>query len=231
MPVLKGFNPKKQANKNISEGLQSELEVEVVANMVLYMDNDDDVLMRGAYNKSIRDKGASIPFLRDHIHEVGAIIAETLEVSARELDLAQLGIASAVDTSEALVFRALVKRVYNKQVFTLYEDGLINQHSIGLQYVDLELAIDDPQAPQEKSLFDKVLAQMINPERARERGFMWVVNEIKVFENSAVLFGSNEATPTLDIIGRAANAGTSSKAGTPSKDTLKDQQLNFYLNL
>jgi DNA-directed RNA polymerase subunit RPC12/RpoP len=34
---------------------------------------------------------------------------------------------------------------------------------------------------------------------ADEYGFFWVVSEIKLLENSCVLFGANELTPTLEV--------------------------------
>ena len=39
---------------------------------------------------------------------------------------------------------------------------------------------------------------VINKEDVEEYGFMWIVREIKLFENSAVIWGANELTPTLD---------------------------------
>jgi hypothetical protein len=60
--------------------------------------------------------------------------------------------------------------------------------------------------------WNKYYKDIINKEFVDEYGFFWVVNEIKLLEVSAVLFGANELTPTLEI----GNSGkTAEKASIP----------------
>ena len=51
---------------------------------------------------------------------------------------------------------------------------------------------------------------VINKDKVNARGFFWYVTEVKLFEISAVLFGSNELTPTVS---------TSKNNAAPSEDT------------
>ena len=81
---------------------------------------------------------------------------------------------------------------------TLYEKGLIKQHSIGLRYVKLDLAINDKDEKEAFKVWEKYIGQIINRERAEEKGYFFPVIEQKLIEISAVVFGSNPYTPTLD---------------------------------
>ena len=55
-----------------------------------------------------------------------------------------------------------------------------------------------------KAAWDKVVGQLINPEAADERVYLWTVGEIKLFEGSTVAFGANSLTPFLGM-GKSMN--------------------------
>ena len=76
----------------------------------------------------------------------------------------------------------------------------MNQHSIGLQYVKIELAINDKDEKEEFKAWEKYFPLAINKSKAESQGYFWAVKEYKLLENSAVLFGSNELTPTLEVV-------------------------------
>ena len=63
-----------------------------------------------------------------------------------------------------------------------YEDGIIREHSIGFQYVP-----------------DK--SKWIEDTTIKTNGF-FEVKEVKLWEGSAVTFGSNEFTPVVDMKGQ-----------------------------
>jgi len=119
-------------------------------------------------------------------------------------------------TAEALMFKFEPMRNWNEKVYELYKDDSINQHSIGLQYVNIELAINDPDMKEEYAVWEKFYNQIINKEEAEKEGFFWAVRESKIYENSAVLWGANKMTPVLkkemqgekmiiDAVGNLAN--------------------------
>jgi len=110
-------------------------------------------------------------------------------------------------------------RSYNEKIYNQYKLEKINQHSIGLQYVKISLCINDEDSEKEYDFWNKYYPQVINKEVVDQRGYFWVVTEIKLLENSCVLFGSNELTPTLDV---KADTGTQ-----PLQSTDKDQPLPF----
>lgn len=51
----------------------------------------------------------------------------------------------------------------------------------------------------EKELYDQYVNQLLNPEKAEQKGYFWLVKEIRLFEVSAVMFGANSLTPTLSV--------------------------------
>ena len=70
-----------------------------------------------------------------------------------------------------------------------------------MRYVKVDLAINSESEwdKDEKALWDKYYPVVANKEVADERGYMWIVSEAKIIEGSAVVMGSNSATPTISI--------------------------------
>jgi hypothetical protein len=173
------------------------LRVKVVANTANWCDSHMDVLLPDCWAKSINERKGMIPHLHDHIHQLNAEVGDVVNIYSQIVSLSELGV-NKPGTTQSLIFETDIKKAYNQQVFDKYKAGKVKQHSIGLQYVKLELAINDEESEKEKDFWDKYIDQVINREYVEERGFFWVVPEIKLIENSAVLFGSNSLTPTLE---------------------------------
>lgn len=140
--------------------------VKVVLSAFDVMDADRDVIKRGAFAKSIMERGPEsssnrkIAFLRHHDWEqpIGKFIS--LEETDYQLEaIAELGNSSK--GSDALHD---------------YQDGIIREHSIGFNYIP-----------------DKMVMH-----GEGEKAF-WEINELKLWEGSAVTFGANEFTPVLDV--------------------------------
>lgn len=211
-------------NESLKEG---ELIVEVIANLANWYDSHKDVMLPDNWNKSIQEKGTLIPHLVDHDHSMRAKVGRTLGVFTREINLDEIGIESDVKTAQALIMRSKVLKDYDEKVYKLYRDGEVNQHSIGLQYVKIDLAINDADYKDEFAMYEKYYPQIVNKWDVDKRGFFWAVRESKIFENSAVLFGSNQATPTISI--ELPGAGKSHSQNEPEKSTQKLKSI-FTIN-
>ena len=181
----RGLNAVK--NNEPVKGDLDTLRVKVVANTANWIDSHMDVLIADSAKKSISERKRFIPHLHDHIHRLDAKIGKVHDIILQEMSYSELG----VEGSD-------VMKSMNEKIFNQYKNGEINQHSIGLQYLDIELAINDEESEKEFDFWNKYYPQIINKEVADEMGFFWVVKEIRLLENSAVLFGSNELTPTLE---------------------------------
>lgn len=174
------------------------IRVKVVANTALFMDSQLDVLIPDCWKVTIKQRKGMIPHLHDHIHEIGAEIGDVVDIYSQDISLSDLGINKSGKT-QCLIFETDVKKSYNEVVFNKYKNKKINQHSIALQYIKMDFAINDEESEKEYNFWKKYFDQLINPEMAEEKGFFFVIQEIKLLENSAVLFGSNELTPTLSV--------------------------------
>jgi heme/copper-type cytochrome/quinol oxidase subunit 1 len=93
-----------------------------------------------------------------------------------------------------------IKRSYNEKVFEAYLTGEIDQHSVGMQYVKVEMAVNDPDFKEEFAAWNKYYPLIGNQKDAEEQGFFFAVKEAKLIEISAVLEGSNRLTNTLNNI-------------------------------
>lgn len=176
------------------------LRVKVVANTANWIDSHMDMILEGAATKSIKERKHIIPHLYDHNHSVMAEVGDVVDIYPQKLHLRELGIDKE-GLTESIIFVSDVKKSYNERVFDRYKKGKATQHSIGLQYVKLELAVNDKDYEKEYDFFKKYYDLAINPEIADQYGYFWVVSEYKLIENSVVLFGSNELTGTLEVEG------------------------------
>ncbi len=194
------------------------LRVKVVANTSNFIDSHMDMLLPDCWNKSIQERKGMIPHIHDHKHSIEAKVGEVIDIYGSTLSLSELGLKEQGAT-QSLIFVTDIMKSYNEKVFNQYKEGRIMQHSIGLQYVKIDLAINDPDSEKEYDYWNKYYSQVINKEKADEYGFFWVVPEIKLIENSAVLFGSNELTPTLDNNMKNIEPLQNTQKNEPSKDT------------
>lgn len=215
MPVKAEYGFK--ANTAVNEDVDI-LRVKVVANTANWIDSHFDMLLPDCWSKSIQERKGIIPHLHDHIHRIEAKIGEVVDIYSSTLSLTELGL-SIQGSTQSLIFVTDIMKSYNEKVFNQYKLGKVKQHSIGLQYMKLELAINDESSEKEYDFWNKYYPQLINKEVADEYGFFWVVPEIRLIENSAVLFGSNELTPTLDNNMKNEPLISTHQKNEPSTDT------------
>lgn len=179
-----------------------ELPVTAVANTANWIDCDMDMLLPGCWKKTIKESGPAgknrIYHLHDHKKRVTAVIGKITDIYAQDVSLSDLGLYGYIGSTECLVMESTVKEALNDHCFDMYSDKMINQHSIGMQYIKMDLAINDPNSPAEFVTWNKYFMNVINKDVATKYGYFWVVYEIKLLEVSAVLWGANELTPCLD---------------------------------
>ena len=231
------IQPKEATQKHLQkmegQGSGSGIVVDVVANLAGWMDSDNDVLRKTAYNKTIADNGNNFLFLRDHQMLTTSIIAKTLEVYTKQLQYSELGI-NGIGTATALMFKGYLDEKISGETYWKYKEGIIKQHSIGFWYMGLNMAINDPDFEEEYKLWKDQIGNVINREKAEAEGWFWDVAEIKLVENSAVPLGASSKTPTMsieEVEKSEAAASTSNSKDAVQKDTSHKSVLEFYKNL
>ncbi len=213
------------------------IKVRAVINTTNIMDSHGDVHINGIWNKSLSDK-KNFYLLQEHEMKFDKIITDKVKAYTQIYNWSELGYPNFIGKTEALVFDSVIESDRNEFMFEQYLKGYVNNHSVGMQYVNLFLCINSTEQiyKEEKSNWDKYIGVVANKQDAIDAGFFWAVTEAKLLEGSAVPIGSNYATPTLSV-GATQNIEadiiTSTKQKTndePVKPT-QSQSKQFYINL
>lgn len=183
----------------------------IIGNSIGFMDSHMDVSINGSFDKSVNERGNRIPMLINHDYNPKSIYAANRGVSVEMVNIRDLGYDKSGMT-QAVV--AKIEPKYDAKMRELYADGQIKEHSVGIRYVKLELAINDPDEEREYANWLKYIGDVINREVADEAGFFFAVKEQRLEEISAVVFGSNPYTPTLN---EAKNTNSEPPSSTPNQ--------------
>lgn len=169
----------------------------IVGNTYKWMDSHDDVHMEGIFTKSIKENKQRILHLHDHEYKLTSKVGKPIDIYEAKIKLTELGQSKAGDT-DALFMFSNIKQEYNEKIYKQYLDKEINQHSVGMVYVKLFLAVNDSDYKEEYEAWLKYFPHVINQDKAIDKGYFWAVTEAKLIEISAVIAGSNELTPTFE---------------------------------
>lgn len=186
-------------------------EVVIVGNSVGFMDSHKDVSMMGSWTKTVAERGAIVPIIKDHIYKVDNIFAENKGAFVSQVNISELGYSKEGMTE---VLGCIIAP--DADMFDKYQKGLIKQHSVGLQYIKLDLAVNDPSDEEGYKVWQSNIDKVINREMAEDEGFFFPIFEQKLIEFSAVVFGSNPYTPAF------TNTEKSLENDEPLQDTQKE---------
>lgn len=210
----------KAAGDNVDE-----IQVKTVINTTNLLDSHSDVHLKGIWTKSLKEN-KMIMHLQEHQMKFDHIIADGDDVKASVKDYSWKELGYDFEgTTQALVFDSTVKLERNPTMFKQYKNGYVNNHSVGMQYVKLLLAVNDEDYGAEFEAWEKYYPEVANKDVADEQGYFWVVKEAKVIEGSAVPLGSNYATPTLEITEPLKDT----QQTQPSKDTVTIDEFKNLL--
>jgi phage head maturation protease len=137
--------------------------VDFIGNTYYWIDSYGDVLIPGCCAKSIQDRGpdsklpGKIKHLSNHNLDKGIGRMEVIEETKFE----------GMDVLRAQSFMSETQ--LGEETLTKYNEGIIDQHSIGFRYMQLEW-IDS-----EADGWEEWLGKLINPEDAESKGYMWIV--------------------------------------------------------
>ena len=223
---------KEQAHKALSTTYNDDLNSgvikrDIVANTYYWMDSHNDVHVGNTFKNSISQKSADKIFhLHDHEHKITAKVGKFLDIYEKQVNWNDLGVSKSGQTT-VLIGSSNIEKELNEQVFKMYLNNEVDQHSVGMQYVKIGLAVNDEDYKEEKALWDMYYPMLGNPQRADEKGYFWVVSEAKLIEISAVLMGSNPLTPTIENIDAVKDTSTPD----PSTDSQEQAKKQFFINL
>lgn len=222
-----------KANEPVMNPDLSELKVKVVMNTIGLYDSHGDVHIKDIWKRTLSHKSTGLLHLQEHKRSFEAVISNTAEAYVKTVSWKSLG-ADYEGSTQALIFESTVKASRNPVMFDQYKNGWVNNHSVGMQYVELHMCINSEERWSEdyKKNWDKYIEYVVNKEDVEASGYFWAVTEAKLVEGSAVLFGSNFITPTLE--NNMKNAiDAPSEDNEPPQGTQTDEQkeiinLNDY---
>ena len=213
--------------KIILEDEEQNNTVKVIANTYYWLDSHGDVHVKGCFTKSIKESTNKIFHFDNHEHSFNSKVGKVKSVKEVNVNWSDLGVEKEGKTICVIGETELIED-YNCQVYDAYKNNEVNQHSVGMQYVNLQIAVNQPQEVEAYKLWNEVYPMLGNPELADKMGYFWVVKEAKLKEYSCVLWqGSNSLTPTVKNIDAVDNDTSNNE---PSNDT-QEQQKQFFINL
>lgn len=211
--------------------------VKFVVNTALWADSHLDVLGIDAPKKSIKERGPDgvglIYHLKDHGDSTCDRIGYPKAIYTSMMTLADLGIKmpnSNLLSTQVVIFESLVKKTLSEELYQQYIDKEVKQHSVGIQYVQIELCINDPEYKDEFAAWGKYYPLVLNKSVVDESGYFWFVAEYKLFEGSAVLWGSNIVTPMLSDEDDDESEYKSTQRKRPETDSTENVDLVEYLS-
>lgn len=195
--TVKDDNPNKALiERNLPLDTEEAVYRTIIANTYNYMDSHDDVHLNNVFKKSLEET-KKLFLLHDHKFEVTAQTGNILKAYEQDGRFIYYGLNSPLDT-QALLLDVEIERAKNELVFNEYKNHNINQHSVGMYYVKIDLAIDNPDDKEAYALYRKYLPQIGNADKVEKQGYFFAVQEAKLKETSAVLMGSNDLTGIFD---------------------------------
>lgn len=194
-----------------------QIKVVVVINTTNWYDSHGDVHIPGIWKKTLSDNKKNGFYLLDnHNRGFEDVIAENCSAEAKSMSWKDLGV-SIEGSTEALIFTGVVEKERNPKMFEQYAKKYVKKHSVGMRYIKMVTCINDDDYPVQKENWDKYFPMVANKDECEEDGYFWAVLEAQIIEGSAVLFGSNTVTPTLETI--------NTEDDQPLNDTGKNQPL------
>lgn len=152
------------------------------------IDSDNDVIKKGAFKKSIKEHGP------------GTNTNRKIQFLRHHDWTKQIGVFTKLEEDDAGLFAVgkLGTSTQGEDAWRDYQEGIIREHSIGFQYISGKV----------KFVKDETVAN----------GGYNMISEVKLFEGSAVTFGSNEMTSVISV---SKNENTKDKIEELSEELIQ----------
>lgn len=214
----------KKGNNPVLEDI-STLNTSLVINTTNFLDSHGDVHIPGLWKKSLNEN-KDLYLLQEHSMTFKGIISDEVNPFTKMMSWKSLGLDIPGET-QALIFNANITKSRNEYMFNEYKLGRVKNHSVGMRYVSIDMAVNDDSKyyADEFEVWNKYIDQIANKDEAEAQGYFWAVTEAKVVEGSAVPLGSNTVTPTLDNNLKSLDTLNQPLSGTGNEPSLIDKSM------
>lgn len=156
-----------------------------------FFDSDYDVILPGAAQKSINERGPNSSAIGKIKH---LLFHDWTQLPGKIQVLQEKQVTVNNKSMQGIYFETeMADTKMGDDTLVNYQQLIYDNHSIGFQFLDGEW-IDS-----ESDNWDAAIGKLMNPEKAEDAGFMYLWKEIKLYEGSTVAFGANEMTPYLGV--------------------------------
>lgn len=192
--MIKEFIPK--VMKGVND--ENSIKVRAIINTTYIKDSHDDVHIDDIWKQSLK-QNKRIKHIQEHQMAFDKVISDKGDLRAftKMYEWRELGY-DVDGKTQALVFDSVVKQERNPVMYKEYKQENVDNHSVGMYYVNVKLAMnsDDEGDEKYKDVYDKHIDRIANKDQVAKDGFFYAVYEAKAIEGSAVINGSNPITPT-----------------------------------
>lgn len=173
------------------------IKVRSIINTTRLLDSHGDVHIDQLWNKSLKETKDNY-LVNQHNFTFEGIISDNVHAFVKQIPWTDLGLQYQGST-QALVYDSVIDKTDSPDMFDRYRRGKVKQHSVGMRYVKIDLAVNDDRYDKEFAVWNKYIDQVSNKVDAEALGYFWAVTEAKNIEGSAVVKGANFATPTFSV--------------------------------
>lgn len=168
-----------------------------IINTTKLFDSHGDVHIDGLWSKSLKETKNNY-LVKEHNFTFDGIISDDVKASTQDISWKDLGYDYEGKT-QALIYTSNIDATDKTGMFDRYKANKVNQHSVGMRYVKLQLAVDNKKYPDEQKTWKDYYDMIANKADVDKAGYFWAVTEAKNIEGSAVVKGSNFVTPTASV--------------------------------
>ena len=222
------MNPEATKTINDDESVTA-LKRQLIINTTYWFDSHRDVHIDGLWKKSLSDTDVHY-LIKQHSMTFENVIDDESKAYTRKIDWRELGVDFDGKT-EALIFDSNIIADRHPFMFNQYRKGYVKNHSVGMRYVDIALAINNEDYKEEFAEWNKYIGKIANRKAVDEVGYFFPVKQAAIVEGSAVVKGSNIITP---VYGEHKSSSTISEpeASTPEQPRYDGEKLaNLFFNL
>lgn len=206
----------------------TKIKVRSIINTTKLFDSHGDVHIDQLWNKSLKDTKDNY-LVKQHDFSFDGTISDNVHAFVKQMSWVELGYPQYDGMTQALVYDSIIDKAESPFMFEKYRTGKVRQHSVGMRYIKIELAVNDERYDKEKAVWDKYIGIVANREDAEAQGNFWAVTEAKNIEGSAVMRGSNFVTPTQSVSQTKNIEPVLSTQNSAAKSTLVKQELQNLL--
>ena len=201
----------------------NKIKVRSIINTTKLFDSHGDVHIDQLWNKSLKET-KDFYLVNQHDFSFEGIISDNVHAFAKQINWSDLGYDYAGQT-QALVFDSVISKSESPDMFARYSQGKVKNHSVGMRYVKVELAVNDDRYEKEFKTWEKYYPDIVNKSDVDEVGYFWAVQEAKIIEGSAVVRGSNHITPTQSVVETKEPVSNTTPKSDKGADEITPQML------